>query len=103
MDPIKVDFTSGSGSGKSKGSGKDVYLVPPKAGLKTIISIIGTVIGAAIAYYFLLPPLNLKSTKLYLFFGIVVLIFVALQVLLSGLIRRPEYVPYMKKKMFIVL
>lgn len=100
MNPIKVDFTSG-GSGKGKGSGQDAYLVPGKAGLKTVISIIGTVIGACITYYFLLPPLNPKSMLFYLFLGIIALIFAAFQVVLSGILRKPEYKSYVKKRVFI--
>lgn len=101
MEPIKVDFTGGSGAGKGKGSGKDAYLSPSKAGLKTVISIIGTVIGAAIAYYFMLPPLNFKSTELYLFIGVVALIYLALQVVLSGVIKKPEYTQYVKKQAIV--
>ena len=101
MEPIKVDFTGGSGAGKGKGSGKDAYLSPSKAGLKTVISIIGTVIGAAIAYYFMLPPLNFKSTELYLFLGVVALIYLALQVVLSGVIKKPEYTQYVKKQAIV--
>ena len=97
MDPIKVDFTQGGSSGKGKGSGKDAYLAPKKAGLKTLISIIGTIIGAAIAYYFMLPPLNFKSTQLYLYLGLVAVIYIALQVVLSGVIAKAEYSEYVKK------
>ena len=97
MEPIKVDFTGGNG-GKGKGSGKDAYLSPSKAGLKTAISIVGTIIGAAIAYYFMLPALNFKSTELYFFVGIVAVIYLALQVLLSGVILKPEYTKYVKKQ-----
>ena len=46
MEPIKVDFTGKDGA--SKGSGKAAYLVPKNAGVKMIINIIGTVIGAAL-------------------------------------------------------
>lgn len=98
MDPIKVDFTGGGSTGKGKGSGKDAYLAPKKAGLKTIISIIGTVIGAVIAYYFMLPPLNFKSTDLYMYVGVVVVIYVAFQAVLSGMITKPEYSAYFKKQ-----
>ena len=100
MDPIQVDFTGGS-SGSGKGSGKNAYLAPKKAGLKTVISLLGTIIGAAIAYYFMLPPLNFKSTQLYLFLGTVAVIYVALQALLSGLLVKPEYVEYVKKKAIV--
>ncbi len=98
MEPIKVDFTGGNGAGKGKGSGKDAYLSPSKAGLKTVISVIGTVIGAVIAYYFMLPPLNFKSTELYFFLGIVAVIYLAFQVVLSGVIMKPEYTKYVKKQ-----
>ena len=100
MDPIQVDFTGGS-SGGGRGSGKDAYLAPNKAGLKTLISLIGTVIGAAIAYYFMLPPLNFKSTQLYLFLGAVAAIYAVLQALLSGILAKPEYGAYVKKQAII--
>ena len=90
MEPIKVDFTGGNGAGKGRGSGKDAYLTPSKAGLKTVISVIGTLIGAVVAYYFMLPPLNFKSTELYFFLGVVAAIYVVLQALLSGAIVKPQ-------------
>ena len=98
MEPIKVDFTGGNGAGKGRGSGKDAYLTPSKAGLKTVISVIGTLIGAVVAYYFMLPPLNFKSTELYFFLGVVAAIYVVLQTLLSGAIVKPEYTKYVKKQ-----
>ena len=101
MEPIKVDFTGGNGAGKGKGSGKDAYLSPSKAGLKTVISVIGTVIGAVVAYYFMLPPLNFKSTELYFFLGIVAVIYLAFQVVLSGVIMKPEYTKYVKKQAIV--
>ncbi len=99
MEPIKVDFTGGNGNGKGKG--KNAYLVPKKAGLKLLISFIGTVIGGVIAYYFMLPPLNFKSTDTYLFLGTLVVIFMALVFVTSGAHLRPEYAPYAKKKSII--
>ena len=99
MEPIKVDFTGNGGN--EKGKGKNAYLVPAKSGLKLIISIIGTVIGGAIAYYFMLPPLNFKSTDTYMFIGTVIVIFVALLFVTSGAHLRPEYVPYVKKKSIV--
>ena len=96
MEPIKVDFTGNGGS--SKGKGKSAYLVPEKAGLKLIISIIGTIIGAVVAYYFMLPPLNFKSTDTYMFFGVVAVIFVALMYITSAAFIKPEYTEYVKKR-----
>ena len=99
MEPIRVDFTGNGGSGK--GSGKNAYLVPKKAGLKMLISIIGTIIGGAIAYYFMLPPLNFKSTDTYMFLGTVIAIFVVLLFITSSAHIKPEYVPYVKKKSIV--
>ena len=99
MEPIKVDFTGNGGNGK--GSGKNAYLVPKNAGLKLIISIIGTIIGGAIAYYFMLPPLNFKSTDTYMFLGTVIGIFVALLFVTSSAHIKPEYTPYVKKKSLV--
>ncbi|MCM1544181.1 MAG: CvpA family protein [Ruminococcus sp.] len=101
MEPIKVDFTGKGGSDKGKGSGTNAYLAPSKSGIKTIISIIGTIIGAAIAYYFMLPALNFKSTELYMFLGLIAVIFIALNVLLSGAVFKPEYTEYAKRRSII--
>lgn len=93
MEPIKVDFTGGSGKGSGKG--KDAHLVPEKAGLKLIIRIVGTVLGAVIAYYFMLPPFNIKSIDMYIYFAAVAGIYVGLTFLFSP---QPEYTAYVKKQ-----
>lgn len=90
MDPIKVDFSG-------KGKAKEVVIPPDKKVLKLVISIIATVIGAAIAYYFLLPPFNFKALELYYFIGIVIAIFVGMNFLTSKAFAKPEYVPYVKR------
>ncbi len=99
MEPIKVDFTGKDGKGK--GSGKDAYLTPKGSVKKIIISLIGTVIGAFVLYYFMLPPLNFKSTDTYFYLGLVAAIFIALLFVTSGAYKQPEYVPYVKKKSII--
>ncbi len=99
MEPIKVDFTGKDGNGK--GAGKDAYLTPSGSVKKIILSIIGTVIGAVVAYYFMLPPLNFKSTDTYVYFGLIAFIFVALLFVTSGAYKSPEYVPYVKRKSII--
>ena len=99
MEPIKVDFTGNGGNGK--GAGKNAYLIPKKAGLKMLISIVGTIIGGAIAYYFMLPPLNFKSIDTYVFLGTVLAIFVALLFVTSSAHIKPEYTPYVKKKSLV--
>lgn len=99
MEPIKVDFTGKDGAGKGKG--KTAYLVPKKSGLKTIICIIGTIIGAAVAYYFMLPPMNFKSTDMYMYLGTVAAIYIALTVITSGAHIKPEYAEYAKKRSIV--
>lgn len=95
-DPIKVDF-SDKGKGRGKSSTKEVYIPPEKAGLKIVLSIILTIIGGAIAYYFMLPPMNFGAVEFYMFWAIVAGIFVGLNFLLSRAFIRPEYIPYVKK------
>ena len=99
MEPIKVDFT-GKG-GDSKGNGKAAYLIPEKAGLKILFSVIGTIIGAAVVYYFMLPPLNFKSTDTYMYLGTVAVIFMGLLFFFCGAFVKPEYVEYVKKKSIV--
>lgn len=99
MEPIKVDFTGNGDS--SKGRGKGAYLAPEKAGLKLIISIIGTIIGAAVAYYFMLPPLNFKSTDTYMYFGVVAAMFIGFLFVTSAAFIKPEYTEYVKRRSIV--
>ena len=88
MEPIKVDFTGKDGKGKGKG--KNAYLTPSGSVKKIIISIVGTLVGAVVAYYFMLPPLNFKSTDTYTYLGLVLAIFVGLLFVTSGAYKSPE-------------
>ena len=95
-DPIKVDF-SDKGKGKGSSSTKEVYIPPEKAGLKIALSIIITIIGGAIAYYFMLPPMNFGAIEFYTFWAVVAAIFIGANFVLSKAFIRPEYIPYVKK------
>lgn len=95
-DPIKVDF-SDKGKGRGNSSTKEVYIPPEKAGLKIVISILITIIGGAIAYYFMLPPMNFGAMEFYMFWAVVAAIFVGANFILSKAFIRPEYIPYVKK------
>lgn len=95
-DPIKVDF-SDKGNGRGNSSTKEVYIPPEKAGLKIVLSIIITIIGAAIAYYFMLPPMNFGAIEFYTYIAAVIAIFIGANVLLSQAFIRPEYIPYVKR------
>ncbi len=96
MDPIKVDFSG-------KGAPKEVIIPPEKKVLKIIISLIVTVIGGAIAYYFMLPALNLKAIELYYFIAVVIAIYIAMTVITTKAFMKPEYIPYVKKRATIPL
>ena len=93
MEPIKVDFSK---NGKAKT--KEAYIAPDKVWLKITISIAVALIVAAVAYYFMLPPMNLKSTTFYAYIGLVLASYVASQAVLSRAFTRPEFVPYVKKQ-----
>ncbi len=93
MDPIKVDFSGRGGDGK-----KTIVIPPERAVLKVVLSLLLTLITGAIAYYFMLPPINLKATEFYYFIGIVILSFVVFLAILSSALQKPEYLPYVKKK-----
>ena len=95
MDPIKVDFSK-------KGGGKKEIVIPPeKAALKIVISILATLVTAAVAFYVMLPPLNFKAYEFYLYLGIIVLAYAVFSALLSGVISKPEYIPYFKRQMIV--
>ena len=91
MDPIKVDFSG-------KGKPTEVIIPPEKKVLKIIIAILLTVIGGAVAYYFMLPALNFKSLDFYYFIGVVIAIYVVSTFILSKAFIKPEYIPYVKKR-----
>ena len=91
MDPIKVDFSG-------KGRPTEVIIPPEKKVLKIIIAILLTVIGGAVAYYFMLPALNFKSLDFYYFIGVVIAIYVVSTFILSKAFIKPEYIPYVKKR-----
>lgn len=90
MDPIKVDFSG-------KGKPKDVVIPPEKKVLKTIISLLVTIIGGAVVYYFMLPALNFKAVEFYYFIGILAAIFIGMTFVTSKAFIKPEYIPYVKK------
>ncbi len=93
MDPIKVDFSKKGGA-----SGSSEIVIPPeRAALKIVISLILTVVFAAVAFYFMLPAVNFKSYDIYLYIGLVAASFVVFNALLSKALTKPEYVPYVKK------
>lgn len=96
MDPIKVDFTGG---GKDKGPDKkEAIVIPPeRKGLKIAINIILTVVFGAILYYFMLPVLNFKDLKMYLFLASISAFYCIVNYITCGALKTPDYSPYAKK------
>jgi len=94
MGPIKVNFGGGNRQ-------RAVVIAPEKAVLKTIINIIGTIIIGAVAYYFMLPPLNLKAMEFYFFIGVICAGYAVMSIITSRAITRPEYMPYVTHRQII--
>ncbi len=81
---------------------KDEVVIPPeKAGKKTVINIILSVIVAAVGYYVMLPAFNLKDIKLYFWLGLVAVSYPVFSFITSKALMRPEYMPYVKKNTLI--
>lgn len=92
MDPIKVDFSSDNNRSDSK-----LVIPPERKGLRMIISLVVTLIAAAIGYYFYLPALNFKSIEMYIFIGAAIACYCLVNYLMSGALRTPDFAAYAKK------
>lgn len=97
MDPINVEF---SDNGRKRKGGA-VLIPPEKSALKTVISIIIALVTAVIAYYFMLPPMNLGSYKFYTYWAIVLGSYVAATFITSAAFAKPEYVPYVRRRSIV--
>lgn len=96
MDPIKVDFSSDDNR-----SGSKLVIPPEKKWLRMIISLIVTLIAAAIGYYFYLPALNFKSIEMYIFIGAAIACYCLINYVMTGALRTPDYAEYAKKSNMI--
>lgn len=97
MDPINVDFTKGKKSDDDKPV-SDVYIPPKNHIKKIIINLILTAVFAAGAYYFMIPAFNLKAIEIYMYIGLVCLVYMGLTALTSKVALHPEYTPYVKRR-----
>ncbi len=96
MDPIKVDFSK-----KDSGGQKEIVIPPEGATLKKIISLILTLITAAVAFYIMLPALNPKDFNLYVYIAIVAVSYVVFNGILCRVGSKPEYTPYVKRRAIV--
>ncbi len=93
-EPIKVDFNDNKNGG---GTTKEVLIPPDKAGLKTVINILITIVAGAIFYYFYLPPMSFRAIEFYIFWAAVAGIYVLANFVTSKALFRPEFIPYARK------
>lgn len=96
MDPIKVDFSKKDGGRK-----KDIVIPPEKAALKIVLSILCTIVFAAVAFYVILPAVNLKSYDFYLYLGLVAASYIVFSGLFANVMGKPEYTPFVKKQAIV--
>lgn len=92
MDPINVDF-----------GGKNVKSVEPGGSTlkRVLISLVLTLVVAAVAYYFMLPALNFKAIELYVYIAVVLVAYIGIFGIVSKAYFRPEYMEYAKNKVKI--
>jgi len=96
-EPIQVDF-----EGRRRKAGPKTIVIPPeRAGLRIILSIVGSLLTAVIGYYFMLPPLNFKAKEFYYYIGLVLASFIVFLFLLCRAGSKPEYAPFVKQKSVI--
>ncbi len=93
MDPIKVDFSRKDGSRKN-----DIVVPPERAALKIIISIVCSLVFAAILFYFMLPAINFKAIEFYIYLGAVAVSYIVFNAIFTKALAKPEYIPYVKKQ-----
>ncbi|MDR1735040.1 MAG: CvpA family protein [Oscillospiraceae bacterium] len=93
-EPIQVDF---SGKDKSKPEAP-AYIPPDRPGLKIGLALLGSVITAFVAYYIMVPAINLKDQQFYLYLGIVVASFFVFLSILSGAAKDPAYMPWVRRQ-----
>ena len=96
MDPINVEF-----SDKGKRKGGAVFIPPEKAALKTAVSVIIALLTAVIAYYIMLPPMNLGSYEFYIYWAVVLGSYVAATFVTSAAFAKTEYVPYARRRSIV--
>lgn len=96
MDPIKVDFSKKNGGGK-----KEIVIPPERAALKIVLSIVCMLVFAVVAFYVMLPAVNLKEYNFYLYLGMVAASYVVFNGVFSNVMAKPEYIPYVKRRAIV--
>ena len=98
-DEVISDFKSKFSWGKS--NEVEVVAAPPRVWLRLILSAILTIIGGGIAYYMMLPAMNLKSSDFYTFVILLIAVFCGCFYILIGAGKKIERKEYFKKRSIV--
>ena len=84
-----------------KKSEVDVVVKPEKVWLRLLISAIATIIAGGIVYYMMLPAMNFKDIKMYMFFIILIALFMFFFAIACKANKKIERREYVKKKSLV--
>lgn len=79
----------------------DVIVKPPKIGLKLLISALLTLVAGSVAYYMMLPALNIHDTNMYTFLILIIALFMVFFAIICKANKKIERREYVKKKSLI--
>lgn len=74
---------------------------PTKVPLRILISLLITAVVGAVAYYMMLPALNIHDTQLFIYLGLLVAVFMAVFAVACGANKKIECKEYVKKKSIV--
>ncbi|MBQ7580332.1 MAG: CvpA family protein [Clostridia bacterium] len=109
MDPMNKEIKVGGFAAFIKDmfskDSKTEVVAPKNAAKKNLIAALMTVVFAGVLYYLMLPVMNFKEIKMYLYFGIVVAAFPVFSYILHGAFLDEDKQNYVKRnsKPFIIL
>lgn len=86
-----------------KGEEVEAVVKPDKVPLRVLISLLITLVGGGIAYYMMLPALNIHDTQFYLFIVLLAAIFIASFAFVCKANKKIERKEYVKKKSLVPL
>lgn len=86
-----------------KGEEVEAVVKPSKMPLRILISLLATVVFGGVAYYMMLPAINIHDTQFYMFLILLIAVFTVVFSLVCGANKRIERKEYVKKKSIIPL
>lgn len=86
-----------------KGEEVEAVVKPSKMPLRILISLLATVVFGGVAYYMMLPAINIHDTQFYMFLILLIAVFTVVFSLVCGANKKIERKEYVKKKSIIPL